>query len=94
MGKPNPDCPYCHGEGVTGGIDNRPCDCTKPKRKTKIKALALEHEDKGYFRASEELVFFEKFPTDKPLAVVTQADLQKLAEAAGDKFELEILDES
>lgn len=25
----NPECPYCNGDGVTGGIDNRPCTCTK-----------------------------------------------------------------
>lgn len=27
--QPDPDCPYCHGEGVTGGIDNRTCHCLK-----------------------------------------------------------------
>lgn len=24
----NPDCPQCHGDGVYGGIDSRPCYCT------------------------------------------------------------------
>ena len=27
--KTTTNCPYCHGEGVTGGIDNRPCVCTR-----------------------------------------------------------------
>lgn len=25
--KPDHNCPYCHGEGATGGIDMRPCRC-------------------------------------------------------------------
>lgn len=58
-----------------------------------IRALAIEHIDKGDFRASEELIFIEKFPTDKPLVVITKASLERLVKAAGPGFELEILKE-
>lgn len=27
MKKPDPNCPYCDGDGVTGGVDFRKCDC-------------------------------------------------------------------